>query len=179
MMLPRDPNSPPPAPPARLGAVGTVRPRFGHIVDLENQLGGPARWSASSMRGVPDSAFQEAAREYQRRWVRSHDLIWAACDVSRFGAVAPCWPTACLRPGFGPDGSEDALLEIVDSAALARGCDHVMLASGDGKFTKLVAELCELGVPVTVVGWPGGISAELLAMAHRVIHLSQHPLVAA
>jgi hypothetical protein len=99
--------------------------------------------------------------------------------VSRFGAVACYWPAACLRPGFGVDGADNALIGALDPKAIARGCDEVIVASGDGKFITLVSELTELGIPVTVVGWPGRISTNLLALAHRVIDLSQHPLVAA
>lgn len=81
------------------------------------------------------------------------------------------WPHARLVVGSGPDGADLALLATAQAEDLAARYDRVVVASGDGVFAPLVAELGSLGVDAVVVSPPGFCSRRLRLAASAVVAL--------
>jgi hypothetical protein len=134
------------------------------LIDIENVLGGEcstedrARWAhrrlADEISGV------------------SGDLCVVAVDATGLSNVGWGWPSARYLIGYGKDGADLALLEVLRENVDQR-FEHVVIASGDGIFTDPVVELTERGVDVTVVSHEHALSARLRLAASRVILLSR------
>lgn len=161
-------------PPARLHLLGTLRPRTYHLVDIENQLGGPAEFGVASMSEIPADAYRLVSIQYQKTWVRGDDLVWAACDASRAIEVKGAWPAGQLRCGRGDDGADRALTTVFDAAAAARGCGRLIIASGDHWFCDTARQARAAGLIVEIVAWRGSLARELAELADRV-YLHESP----
>ena len=93
-------------------------------------------------------------------------------DVGALAFVAWVWARARSVPGYGKDGADLALLEVLQED-VARRFDAVVVASGDGVFADLVMELTGRGVHVTVVAHECALSAQLRLAASEVVLLSR------
>jgi hypothetical protein len=73
--------------------------------------------------------------------------------------------------GRGLSGADRALVEVLQDENIARRFGEVVIASGDGIFSDVAAELGSQGVNVTVVARYGHLSARLRLAAARVVLL--------
>ena len=133
------------------------------LVDIENVVGGPCT--------------TEACAEWAHRRVLDtvglgrQDQVVVAVDGTFLSCVAWVWSMARTLAGYGENGADLALIEVLREDVASR-FRSVVLASGDGIFTDLVAELTEHGVHVTVVAHESGLSARLREAASEVVLLS-------
>lgn len=70
----------------------------------------------------------------------------------------------------GRDGADLALLDVLSENVVDR-FDRLVVASGDGIFTNVVAEIAADGVDVTVIGSRGHVARSLQMAASRVVYL--------
>jgi len=75
-------------------------------------------------------------------------------------------------PAHGPNGADLRLLTESDPAFMAARYRRVVIASGDGIFTDVAAELGRRGIPVWVVAPQGSLAARLRLAAARVVVLA-------
>jgi hypothetical protein len=133
-------------------------------VDIENVVGGECSTEARS-------------RWAQRRIVDEigelpTDFFVVAMDASGLAHAGWQWQTARRLVGYGKDGADLALLEVL-SEDVDRRFEQVVLASGDGIFTEPTVELTSRGVEVTVVAHECALSTRLRLAASRVVLLSR------
>ena len=134
------------------------------LVDIENVVGG-------------ECSTEARARWAQRRLADeigdlSVDLVVVATDASGLINVGWEWATARRLIGYGKDGADRALLEVLGEN-VDRRFAQVVLASGDGIFTEPTVELTTRGVEVTVVAHECALSSRLRLAASRVVLLSR------
>ena len=134
------------------------------LVDIENVVGG-------------ECSTEARARWAQRRLVDeigdvSVDFVVVAVDASGLANVGWEWRTARCLPGYGKDGADRALLDVLGEN-IDRRFGHVVLASGDGIFTEPTVELTARGVEVTVVAHECALSSRLRLAASNVVLLSR------
>jgi hypothetical protein len=98
--------------------------------------------------------------------------VWVGCHPKLAFAAAHGWPGARVLVGHGPDGADRALLEAASPEDIAARFDNVIVASGDGVFTQLVALLRLRGLEVTVVARRESLSRRLGRVASRVLVFS-------
>lgn len=162
--------------PAEPSAPTTVRPYFPAgrtcvLVDIENLVR-----DAEEDRAVPVVLDQVLAT----LGIQASDHVIVAAGPRLAAEAFHQVPRRCrLLLGHGVDGADLALLEAVEPADLARRYDRVIVASGDGIFAPLVAELGRLGVAAHVACRPGDLSARLKLAARKVTALSFDSSVAA
>jgi hypothetical protein len=131
-----------------------------HLIDVENLIGDPH---------PPMTAVAAALDEYRRRIpVGESDLAVLGTNGYLAFATKAAWPGALVRIGRGPDGADLALLEEANTDWVARRFDRVVLASGDGIFTSLVAQLRLLNIEVVVAARPYAVARSLKRVAQVV-----------
>ena len=126
------------------------------VVDVENIAGGPCKTEAAVAwvrRRLTDAGA-----------VTGDDMVTVGVDECGLASVAWAWQGARAVYGHGRDGADRALLEVL-AERIPERYDSVVLASGDGIFTDVVAELVARGVHVTVVAHATGLSRRLASAA--------------
>ena len=143
--------------------IETERSRAIHLVDIENLVG----------TGDPTSvSVQRVRAEYVSQFVQDGDIIVLACSHFAYAKVAFAWPNARHLLRSGTDGTDLALLEVVENERVEERFDHVFIASGDGIFTDAAGRLGSFGVDVTVASRTGSLSRQLRLAANRVVHIN-------
>lgn len=131
------------------------------MIDIENISGGAirslaqARWAQKIITSTLDL----------------HGDEQVVIGVSKSGVIntGPVWPAARLVHGCGVDGADHALLDVLNNENIARRFDEVVLVSGDGIFTEVVATLGGHGVEVMVVAHQVSLAKRLKLAATRTI----------
>jgi hypothetical protein len=73
--------------------------------------------------------------------------------------------------GFINDGADLELLDVLEHEDVAARFSHVVIGSGDWRFSRAAASLIERGVRVTVVSRRGSLAAVLARVAQDVVYL--------
>jgi len=133
------------------------------LVDAEN-LAGTGRPAAGAL-----VAAAKGLAEAMPVGPADHIVVGVAHNSVLGAGLA--WPRARLVVGSGPDGADLALLRNAQAQDLASRYDRVVVASGDGAFAPLVAELGSLGVQAVVVSPAGSCSRRLRLAARAVVVL--------
>jgi hypothetical protein len=107
--------------------------------------------------------------EYRRQVrVGESDLVVLGTNGYLAFATKAAWPGALVRIGRGPDGADLALLREASPSDLAQRFDRVVVGSGDGIFTGLVADLRFSNVEVVVAARPRSVARSLRRLARVV-----------
>ena len=77
--------------------------------------------------------------------------------------------------GRGINGADHALIEVLSEERMPQRFNAVVIASGDGIFASVAADLAAAGLEVTVVAREGHLSARLRLAAQRVVLLLDAP----
>ena len=129
-----------------------------HLVDLENLIGDPR---------APATEVARVIGIYRATMVSLGDLVVIACNPRMAVSAKLSWPGILVRVGRGCNGADFALLREAQPADLASRFSKVVVASGDGIFAPLVAELRAMGIAVDVVGRHGSISRSLVRVVRE------------
>lgn len=130
-----------------------------HLIDIENLIGSPS------------PTVEEVGwchHTYQALHVAPTDQFVVACSHHAAPNVFWEWPQGCHRWRSGENGADSALLDVITQDSIADRFGCVVLASGDGIFTKAVAGLGQRGVDVTVVSRPESLSSSLRRAATQI-----------
>lgn len=137
------------------------RDRALHLIDLENLAGDPRPARRDALALIP--IYLELAR-----W-RTGDHVVVATNGWLLRQIAFDLPTGWqLRCANGPDGADRALLEVADPRHVAARYHRLVVGSGDGIFTDLVATVAASGIDTALVSRPSGLSRRLRSVAHAV-----------
>jgi len=137
------------------------------LIDVENIVGGPcsteacARWARRRL--------EDELGPFGDLW---SDQVWVGVDGGGLRNVAWEWSAGRPVEGYGENGADLALLELLTDD-VRRRFERVVLASGDGIFAERVASLTRRGVHTTVVAHECGLSAPLRIAASEVVLLSR------
>ena len=137
-----------------------MTPRRLILIDVENFNGAPvatttqARWC----RRVLDNWIQPSPG----------DIIVLAADVNTVTNVYAGWPTHRILPGYGENGADHRLLDVMDED-LPRRFSEMILVSGDRVFAEKVSQLAGQGLPTTVYSHTEALSKRLKFAATNVI----------
>lgn len=132
------------------------------LIDIENANGGPiktleqARWCHRMITARLGIAFG--------------DQVVLACNGHPDSVLSLhlAWGrSARIVLGYGKDGADKALLEVMKENLAAR-FSRAVLVSGDGIFAEPVAALAGQGLPTDVVAHPAGLSSALRLAATTV-----------
>ena len=136
------------------------------LVDLENVAGGSLRTQEAARRArqVVETALQVGAGEQVIIGVSSIDGLFHAKAT---------WPRARVVLGFGRDGAEHALLNILRDEGVAERFGHISIVSGDGIFAETAARLGGQGLVITAAAWRDHLSARLRLAAHHTLLLDE------
>lgn len=132
-----------------------------HLVDVEN-LCADARPSAVLVRRVRDCYTTEVAPG-------ADDLVVLACNHGACLEVGLGWPGARLIVRSGPDGADQALLDVLVDENIEGRFAGVVIASGDDIFTEAAARLAGEGLSVLVVSRARALSKRLRLAAQSVL----------
>lgn len=136
------------------------------VVDIENVVGGAvmAPQQATNARAAVERAASLTAGEQ------------VVIGTSHIGVLATGlgWRGPRIVARSGIDGADLALMEILTQERVEARFDEVVLVSGDGIFTDVVAGLGAAGVAVTVVAGHDRCSKRLRVAAGRTAHLDYH-----
>jgi hypothetical protein len=151
----------------RLRQKASSRSRFPeralHVVDIQNLAGAPI----PSLLQV-----NEVQGWYMARLgFGADDQVVMASSHLGFINVALGWPHARYRVRSGPDGADLELLDVLEHEDVAARFSHVVIGSGDWRFSRAAASLIERGVRVTVVSRRGSLAAVLARVAQDVVYL--------
>ena len=133
------------------------------VVDIENLVGGPC--------DTPDKVRWARRRLVAALRLATEDHVVVGVDVDGLLWVGTEWCGPRHVVGRGEDGADQALLGVL-AEDVAERFDEVVVASGDGIFTDMVADLTRRGVLVTVVAHESALSRRLRLAAARVVLLS-------
>lgn len=101
--------------------------------------------------------------------------VVVACNHGALVAVAEGWPDARHLVRSGPDGADEALLDVARHEDVANRYGRVVLATGDGSFAGVAAALAAAGVHVVAVSRRHTLSARLRLAVHEVLFLDSPP----
>ena len=109
-----------------------------------------------------------------QRWrqvVPAHPQLttYVGSDASRFGAMVREFPNDQRVVGFGPDGGERALIEVIKEQLLDGQFGCLVIGSGDGEFVNVAWKARTLGLLVVVVALDDCLSTRLARIAHQTI----------
>jgi NYN domain len=151
----------------RLRQKASYRSRFPeralHVVDIQNLAGAP----------IPSLVqVNEVQGWYMTRLgFGADDQVVMASSHLGFINVALGWPHARYRVRSGPDGADLELLDVLEHEDVAARFSHVVIGSGDWRFSRAAASLIERGVRVTVVSRRGSLATVLARVAQDVVYL--------
>ena len=137
------------------------------LIDVENVVGGPcsteacARWARRRL--------EDELGPFGEQWA---DQVWVGVDAGGLRNVAWEWRNGRPLEGYGADGADRALLELLTDD-VPRRFERVLIASGDGIFADAGAALAGRGVHLTVVAHECGLNRRLRASATEVVLLSR------
>lgn len=133
------------------------------VVDLENVAGGAlvTKAMAEWARAVVEATLHVADGE---------QVVVGTSHIGMFNA-RDAWPGARLKIRSGQNGADLELLDVLETEHVEERFDEILLASGDGVFTDVVAHLGRCGVKVTVAAWPTSMSARLRLAAGCIVYL--------
>jgi hypothetical protein len=134
-----------------------------HLIDIENLTGQP-RPNRSTV-----AVWSEIYR--QSGLVRAGDLCVLACNHGAAIEAGLGWPNARLLVRSGPDGADNALLDVLTDESVRDRFDEVVIGSGDGIFTEQAAGLAADGLPTTIAHGVGKLSRRLELAASQVVAL--------
>jgi NYN domain-containing protein len=134
-----------------------------HLIDIENLAGG-AKPNFEQIRDV-QGIYADRLR------FGALDQVVIASNPHALLSVALGWPHARYRVGYGRDGADLELLDVLLSEKVAARFTRVIIGSGDGAFARAAASLAAAGVQVIVVSRRGSLSARLAFAASEVIYL--------
>lgn len=132
-----------------------------HLIDIENLAGCP-RPSLAAVR-----ACAHRYRTLTNASARDHTVV--ACNHGAALEVAFGWPTRLLQRS-GPDGADQALLDVLTYEGVADRFTEVVIGSGDGIFADAAAQLGAAGVIVSVVSHRRSLSKRLALAARDVVY---------
>lgn len=134
------------------------------LVDLENVGGGSLRTPA--MAAWATRVVTEALAV-----VAGEQVIVGVSSIDGLFHARRSWPHARVVLGWGRDGADHALLEVLHNERVAERFGRVTIVSGDGIFADTAAALGHQGVAVTGAGWREGMSARLRLSVQRTVLL--------
>ena len=145
-------------------------PRKLHVIDVENLIGhGEIRTAeASHCRDTYE----------QMGLVGPRDHVVVACNPYIGLDVGSCWQPGRLLVRHGHDGADHALIQVLTTEGVEERFTEVVVASGDGVFTDVVAWLQTHDVEVTVVAAARSLAARLRLAASRVVLFELPPVPA-
>jgi hypothetical protein len=101
--------------------------------------------------------------------VRPGDHVIVGVNPRLALTVFDVWPQARLVVRGGPDGADYALIAAVsDVVWTASRYDRLVVGSGDGIFSVVIAAYRAAGIPVGVVSRPSSLSISTAALASTV-----------
>ena len=134
-----------------------------HLIDAENLLGSP-RFTAQEAR-------QLEIRYRAKIGIADSDQVIVASSHLSAPSLWFGWsPEARRMVRSGRDGADLELVSVVTREHLARRCSNVVIASGDGIFAAVAAQLQKNGCRVSVVCANRASLSTRLALAVRDIH---------
>ena len=142
----------------------TIVGRSYHLIDVENLY-------AAHHQAQFEVWFAEFYRQVVG--VGPDDLLTVAADRSRAFEIDAVFPGAQRLVGVGPDGADIALLDAIDWPTLHRGCDTLVIASGDGRFVDAAYRARVLGLRVVVVSRAACLARHLASYADEVIEFPE------
>ena len=136
-------------------------------MDIENINGGAVQHMQRA-----DAAWNEVATAVD---LLEGEQVVVGVGPSSLLASGVVHPSARMVMGRGIDGADHALIEVLRGEHVARRFGAVVIASGDGIFADVAAELASAGVAVTVVAREGHLSTRLRLAAQQVVLLPEAP----
>ena len=137
-----------------------------NVLDIENLAG--------EIPSVPQVVGRIREWFLSQAFGRPGDHFLGACSHLAIEKVGFAWPEVRWRARSGPDGADLALLEAIREERVAERFSKVVIASGDGIFAPVAADLAAAGVEVVVVSRPASLSRRLELAATRFVPLSLH-----
>ena len=138
------------------------------MLDIENLNGGAVENVSSAT-----IAWAEIAHAIH---LRADEQVVIGVGPSSLLATGVSQPAARKVLGRGLDGADHALIRVMKEERLASRFNEVIIASGDGIFSDIAAELGARGMTVTVVAREGRLSTRLrLAAGHVVVLPTSRP----
>lgn len=127
-----------------------------HLLDLENLAGDPRPGPSRALALVPTYL-------HLARW-RPGDPVVVATNGWLLRQIAFDLPAGWqLRAANGPDGADRALLEVAPPDLVAARYHRLVVGSGDGIFSDLIARVGDRGVETGVVSIRRQLSNRLKA----------------
>ncbi|MEY4275659.1 MAG: hypothetical protein RIS26_122 [Actinomycetota bacterium] len=136
-----------------------------HVVDVENEI-------MSGNFGVTDVVRLHTAWDATVP-VGETDQFYLASGTRTKEALAFGWQNARIEFRPGKDGADDALVEYLDIAYVARQFTHVYIGSGDHKLQPSAKALIEAGVTVIVVGRRKAIHHSFYTIPVQIVYLDE------
>lgn len=127
--------------------------RTAYFLDLDNLVG-----TGRPTRQQIDELFAQFENVFKPR---SWDQVYCAGTRSTVAQAGFARPGYVVRSGEGPDGADRRLLEFADPDWLSGRFGRVVIGSGDGVFSELVAELRRRGIQVELLTGRGFLSQTL------------------
>ncbi len=94
---------------------------------------------------------------------------YVGSDASRFSAMVREFPNDERVVGFGPDGGELALIDVIKDQLLDGQFGCLVIGSGDGEFVNVAWMARTFGLLVVVVALDDCLSTRLARIAHHTI----------
>ena len=141
-------------------SVGRAR----HLIDLENLY-------AAHHRVQYETWFAKLYRDVVG--VGPDDLLTVAADRSHALEIDAVFPGARKLWGCGPDGADRQLADSIDWPSLVRGCDTLVIASGDWYFIDAAYRARQFGLRVVVASRAECLSRRLAPYADDVIEFPE------
>lgn len=135
------------------------------LVDIENVAGGGLRTAA--MAAWARNVVQEGVAVEP-----GEQVVVGVSAVDGLFHAKQAWPEARVILGFGHDGADHALLDVLCSESVADRFDQVAIVSGDGIFAEAAAAIGSQGATVTVFAWDECMSKRLRLAAKQVVLLT-------
>ena len=130
------------------------------LIDVENFNGDP----------VVTPAQARWCRRILDNWIQPGpcDIVVLAADVTTVTNVYARWPRHRILPGYGKNGADLRLLDVMEEDLPPRFSEMV-LVSGDRIFAEKVSQLAGQGLPTTVYSHTEDLSKRLKFAATNTI----------
>lgn len=140
------------------------------LIDVENFNGGPVQTTTQA----------RWCRRMIDNWIKpvDGDIVVVAADVAAVTNVYAGWPSHRILSGYGHNGADLRLLEVMDENLAARFSEMV-LVSGDRIFAEKVSWLAGQGLPTTVFSHQAGLAKRLAFAATKVVTTAVSPAIEA